>query len=552
MPPAAFPRAENFLNAVISKADLAISGDAIASLDDVPMAVPRGRYEFEFFAQFFKLHGKAYDFKVMYSSVVGVYVLPKPDNYHVNVAVHLEPPIRQGATFYQFLLMQFPAEESLDLTLTMAEDALKERFDGRLTQQLSGYSHEVVASLITGLTGKPLHTPSPSYKAHGGASALRCAQKSADGYLFMYPKAFIFADKPTTLIAFDQVGSVEFRRVEKEGAGASNNKSFDMVVFKKGGESLQFANIRRNEYQALFRFLQEKKLKIQNIAKASGGLEDFDDMETDEEGKGEEDDLHMRKIKRARERAAAASNKPDDDDSDDDDDDESDEDFKGGDESDIDEEYDEDGIDGDEEAVQKKNKGAKTKAKEGAKDNDAAKPKEDDDDDDDGEDAKEESESDDEKPAKKSTSKPAAKSKAAKADKVAASPKGKRAKKEKPKKDPNAPKKPLGSYMIFAGERRVGVKAEKPGLTLGEMGKELGRLWKEVDAEEKSEFEAKAATAKKAYALALEAYKRTQGKGEEDGDGYTHADADEEEADPYEDNGDDDDDGPAVVDDDDE
>ncbi|KAJ1630502.1 hypothetical protein T492DRAFT_871631 [Pavlovales sp. CCMP2436] len=76
--------------------------------------------------------------------------------------------------------------------------------------------------------------------------------------------------------------------------------------------------------------------------------------------------------------------------------------------------------------------------------------------------------------------------------------------------------------MIFAGERRAGVKEEQPGFTLGARPR-----WKEVDTEEKAEFETKAATAKKAYVLALEAYKRDNGD-------------------------DDDDDGPAVVDNDDD
>jgi hypothetical protein len=43
------------------------------------MAVPRGHYEIECYASFLKLHGKTYDYKVMYSSIVGVYSLPKPD-----------------------------------------------------------------------------------------------------------------------------------------------------------------------------------------------------------------------------------------------------------------------------------------------------------------------------------------------------------------------------------------------------------------------------------------------------------------------------------------
>lgn len=239
--------AEDFLNKIISKADLAIDQEAIVSLNDVPMVVPRGRYEIEFYGGFLKLHGKSYAYKVMYSSIVGVYSLPKPDQYHVNVAVHLEPPIRQGATFYQFLLLQFPAAENLDLSLNLSKAQLADKFGGRLPHTLSGPTHEVVAKLVAGLTDRPLHKPAPSFKSAASASAIRCAIKADEGFLFAFDRAFLFVNKPVTLLPHEQVASVEFRRVEKEAAGSAASRSFDMIVTKRNGEAVQFANIRRNE-----------------------------------------------------------------------------------------------------------------------------------------------------------------------------------------------------------------------------------------------------------------------------------------------------------------
>lgn len=239
--------AESFLNKVISKADLAIDQEAIASLSDVPMAVPRGRYEIELYGGCLKLHGKSYAYKVMYSSIVALYSLPKPDQYHVNVAVHLEPPIRQGATFYQLLLLQFPAEETLELTLNASDAHLRDKFGGRLRSPLSGAYHEVVAQLLTGLTGKPLHKPAASFTSAHGASAIRCAIKADDGFLFPCERSFIFINKPLTLIHYETIRSIEFRRVDKEAAGAAAARSFDMVLTKKSGEAIQFANIARKE-----------------------------------------------------------------------------------------------------------------------------------------------------------------------------------------------------------------------------------------------------------------------------------------------------------------
>ena len=109
-------------------------------------------------------------------------------------------------------------------------------------------------------------------------------------------------------------------------------------------------------------------------------------------------------------------------------------------------------------------------------------------------------ESDDEKPAKKKAKK---------------SPKAKASKKKttKKKKDPNAPKRPLSSYMIFAGETRASIVAENPGASIGEVGKALGAKWKAFSAEEKAPFEAKARDAKVKYEEAMKAYKASASAG---------------------------------------
>jgi hypothetical protein len=52
-------------------------------------------------------------------------------------------------------------------------------------------------------------------------------------------------------------------------------------------------------------------------------------------------------------------------------------------------------------------------------------------------------------------------------------------------KDPNAPKKPLGAYMWFCKDMRESVKAEHPGMSVTDIGKRLGELWKEVNEQDK-------------------------------------------------------------------
>lgn len=69
----------------------------------------------------------------------------------------------------------------------------------------------------------------------------------------------------------------------------------------------------------------------------------------------------------------------------------------------------------------------------------------------------------------------------------------------KKKKDPNAPKRSLSAYMIFANEQRENVRDENPGITFGQVGKVLGKLWKELDEKQRTPYEAKAAEDKKRY-----------------------------------------------------
>ena len=69
----------------------------------------------------------------------------------------------------------------------------------------------------------------------------------------------------------------------------------------------------------------------------------------------------------------------------------------------------------------------------------------------------------------------------------------KKDKKDKPKKGFNADgsvkvKKPPSGFILFGMEARPTLKAQNPGLTFGETGKELGRLWGLKSDSEKAKY----------------------------------------------------------------
>ncbi|PGH04027.1 non-histone chromosomal protein 6 [Blastomyces parvus] len=70
---------------------------------------------------------------------------------------------------------------------------------------------------------------------------------------------------------------------------------------------------------------------------------------------------------------------------------------------------------------------------------------------------------------------------------------------EKKKKDPNAPKRGLSAYMFFANEQRDNVREENPGISFGQVGKVLGERWKALNEKQRAPYEAKAAADKKRY-----------------------------------------------------
>ena len=54
--------------------------------------------------------------------------------------------------------------------------------------------------------------------------------------------------------------------------------------------------------------------------------------------------------------------------------------------------------------------------------------------------------------------------------------------------------------MFFVKENRAVVLKEKPDLKFGEVGKELGKRWKEMSAAQKAPYEKMAAEDKERYA----------------------------------------------------
>ena len=70
------------------------AGEVVASLAELPMIIPRGKYSLDLYTTFAKLHGRTHDYKILYKDINKGFLLPKPDGVHMCYVLHLKQPLR--------------------------------------------------------------------------------------------------------------------------------------------------------------------------------------------------------------------------------------------------------------------------------------------------------------------------------------------------------------------------------------------------------------------------------------------------------------------------
>lgn len=151
---------ESFYSNVINKASvISVSGDAIAIFREIHCLTPRGRYDVKIFQSFFQLHGKTFDYKIPMSTVLRLFLLPHKDSRQMFFVMSLDPPIKQGQTRYHFLVLMFNNDEETSIELPFSEAELKEKYDDRLTKELTGPVYEVLGKIMKVLVNRKLTGP---------------------------------------------------------------------------------------------------------------------------------------------------------------------------------------------------------------------------------------------------------------------------------------------------------------------------------------------------------------------------------------------------------
>nr|CAB3464145.1 unnamed protein product [Digitaria exilis] len=189
------------------------SETAVATFDGIAILTPRGRYSVELHQSFLRLQGQANDFKIQYSSILRLFVLPKSHNPHTFVVITLDPPIRKGQTLYPHIVIQFETETVVERELALSEEVLAEKYKDRLESSYRGLIHEVFSMVLRGLSGAKVTRPS-TFRSCQDGYAVKSSLKAEDGLLYPLEKGFFFLPKPPTLIPHEEIEYVDGKHLK--------------------------------------------------------------------------------------------------------------------------------------------------------------------------------------------------------------------------------------------------------------------------------------------------------------------------------------------------
>ncbi|CAL1275119.1 unnamed protein product [Larinioides sclopetarius] len=456
-----------FVDNVLSKASIIqATGDAIVTFKELQCLTPRGRYDIKVFPTFIQLHGKTFDYKIPTTTILRLFLLPHKDNRQMFFVLSLDPPIKQGQTRYQFLILLFSKEEETTVDLSLSEEDIKEKYEDKLQKEMSGPTFEVISRVMKAIVQRKITVPG-SFKGHSGTQAITCSYRAANGLLYPLERGLIYVHKPPVHIRFDEIACVNFAR------SGGSTRSFDFEIEIKTGLVHTFSSIEKEEYGRLFDFVNSKKLRIKNCNLGLSTKEKptykEDLVDSDEE---DEPDAYLQRVKaEGREREVGGGST---------DEESSDESFA-----------------------------PEESGSEVAEEYDSNPPTSSDSDEDyEGSDKSSGDESERESAPKKVKEKKPKEVKKSKSAKTVKEP-GMRKKRQKKEKDENKPKRPPSAYFLFLGDMREKIKKDNPGISITEITKKAGEMWKEVS--DRTKWEEKAAELKKRYEVAMAEYKESGG-----------------------------------------
>ncbi|KAG7531317.1 hypothetical protein FFLO_04438 [Filobasidium floriforme] len=280
--------AELFHKTIMDQAELGEqAGDAIASFVDVSVVTPRGRYEIEMHEEHLRLHGKTYDYKVLYKHIHRQFLLPRADQMYQQLIVGLDPPLRQGQTKYPWLIMQWDVSEEIDVELNIEDEKIEKDYPG-MAKSYSAPTYEITSVLFKRLAKKPITGPG-DFRSSADLGCIKCNVKAMQGELHFLDKSMLFVAKTPILVDYNRITKANISRV------AGVLRSFDITVKLSTELEHTFTSVNKDEYKHVKEYLTSKKVRVHEIGEDTsrralealdlGSEEELDDSDEDRRGK---------------------------------------------------------------------------------------------------------------------------------------------------------------------------------------------------------------------------------------------------------------------------
>jgi structure-specific recognition protein 1 len=157
-----------------------------------------------------QMRGTPYLFNIPYKNMDSFFLLPKNDGKRNLILLCLKQAIRMGNQKYQHLVMETHSLDKVTVTMNLSQEEIDEKYP-QLAVEMEDELHNILGKVFKNIAGIKGFIPKQFIAANGGHS-IRCSIKANDGLLYPLAKAFVFVHKPTLVIKFEDIESVDFDR----------------------------------------------------------------------------------------------------------------------------------------------------------------------------------------------------------------------------------------------------------------------------------------------------------------------------------------------------
>ena len=163
------------------------AGELIASLPDIPLQVPRGKYALDFYKTYVRFHGRSQDFKIQYKDIEALNRLPKLESDHTLFLIVLKKDLVIGQTVHRYLLVQLDTQRDSKIRINMSPDEITAQYGNMIESEIQDETHQILARLFTTIGGIEKISQTGDFRSalDSRAQNVSCSVKASQGNLFM-------------------------------------------------------------------------------------------------------------------------------------------------------------------------------------------------------------------------------------------------------------------------------------------------------------------------------------------------------------------------------